>query len=82
MTKADYEHFDYLIIMDANNRRNLMRIIGRDPDNKVHRLLDFSKNPRDIADPWYTGNFDVTYDDIAEGCADFLKYIQDKLYPE
>ena len=82
VTKADYEHFDYLIIMDANNRRNLMRIISSDPDNKVHRLLDFSKNPRDIADPWYTGNFDVTYDDIAEGCADFLKYIQDKLYAE
>ncbi len=76
VTKADYEHFDYLLIMDENNRRNLMRIIGSDPDGKVHRLLDFSKNPRDIADPWYTGNFDVTYEDIARGCKDFLDYIQ------
>ncbi len=53
-----------------------MRIIGSDTDGKVRRLLDFSKNSRDIADPWYTGNFDVTYDDIAEGCQNFLDYIQ------
>ncbi len=76
VTKADYDHFDYLLIMDENNRRNLMRIIGSDPGGKVRRLLDFSKNSRDIADPWYTGNFDVTYDDISEGCQDFLDYIQ------
>ena len=76
VTKADYRHFDYLLIMDENNRRNLMRIIGSDPEGKVHRLLDFSKNPRDIADPWYTGNFDVTYDDIARGCKDVLDYIR------
>lgn len=76
VTKSDYDDYDYLLIMDANNRRNLMRIIGTDPENKVHRLLEFSKQPRDIADPWYTGNFDVTYDDIAEGCADFLRQVQ------
>ena len=75
VTKADYEYYDYLLIMDANNRRNLMRIIGGDPKHKVHGLLDFSSDPRDIADPWYTGNFDVTYEDIAEGCRDFLQYV-------
>ncbi len=75
VTKADYEYFDYLIIMDANNRRNLMRIISGDPEYKVHGLLNFSSDPRDIADPWYTGNFDVTYEDIAEGCRDFLQYV-------
>ena len=75
VTKADYEHFDYLIIMDENNRRNLMRIIGSDPEHKVYKLLDFSDNPRDIADPWYTGNFDVTYDDIDEGCRAFLEHL-------
>ena len=75
VTKADYEYFDYLIIMDANNRRNLMRILGSDPEHKVHGLLDFSRRPRDIADPWYTGNFDVTYEDIAEGCTDFLQHV-------
>ena len=76
VTKADYEHFDYLIIMDENNRRNLMRIIGNDPERKAYKLLDFSDNPRDIADPWYTGNFDVTYDDIDEGCKAFLNWVR------
>ena len=77
VTKADYEYYDYLLIMDTNNRRNLLRIIGSDPQDKVHGLLDFSSDPRDIADPWYTGNFDVTYEDIAEGCRDFLHFILD-----
>ena len=75
VTKRDYEHFDYLIIMDENNRRNLMRIIGSDYEHKVYKLLDFSSNPRDIADPWYTGNFDITYDDIVEGCEALLENI-------
>ena len=71
VTKADYEYFDYLIIMDANNRRNVMRIIGSDPEHKVHGLLDFSEQPRDIADPWYTGNFDVTYEGYCRGVYGF-----------
>ncbi len=71
-TKQDYKDYDYLLLMDEWNRRNLMRIIGSDPEHKVYGLLDFSENPRDIADPWYTGNFDVTYDDILEGCRTFL----------
>ena len=75
MTKADYEFDDYLLIMDANNRRNLMRIIGSDPDNKVHGLLDFSRRPRDIADPWYTGRFDETYKDVVEGCEGLLDFL-------
>ena len=72
---SDYDYYDYLLIMDENNRRNLMRIIGSDPENKVHGLLDFSDRPRNIADPWYTGNFDVTYDDIVEGCDTFLEHL-------
>ena len=72
VTKKDYEHYDYLIIMDENNRKNLMRIIGEDPIGKARKLLSFSQRPRDIADPWYTGNFDVTYEDIAEGCESLL----------
>ena len=75
VTPKDYEYYDYLLIMDENNRRNLMRIIGRDPEKKVYGLLDFSKHPRDIADPWYTGNFDITYDDVAEGCESFLRWL-------
>ena len=77
VTKADYADFDWLLIMDGNNHRNLMRIIGSDPEGKVHGLLDFSKRPRDIADPWYTGNFDVTYDDVVEGCETFLAHLKD-----
>ena len=61
--------------MEYRNIRNIDRIIGSDPEHKVYKLLDFSENPRDIADPWYTGNFDRTYDDILEGCEGFLNYL-------
>lgn len=75
VTTADYEHFDYLVIMDENNRRNLMRIIGSDHAGKVHTLLEFAGSNREIADPWYTGNFDETYDDVLEGCTALLKHL-------
>ncbi len=78
MTKKDYENYDYLIGMESRNIRNMNRIIGSDPDHKVYRLLDFSDRPRDIADPWYTGNFDVTYNDIKEGCEALLWHILEK----
>lgn len=73
LTKKDYKEYDYLIGMDSANIRNIKRIVGYDIDNKVHKLLDFTNNSRDIADPWYTGNFDRTYEDIVEGCEGFLK---------
>ena len=76
MTRDDYKKYDYLIGMDQMNIRNMMRIVGRDDEHKVVKLLDFGKNPRDIADPWYTGNFDVTYDDILEGCEALLEYLK------
>ena len=75
MTKKDYETYDYLIGMDSANIRNMRRIAGSDPKCKIHRFLDFGTRPRDIADPWYTGNFDETYDDIVEGCEAFLSYL-------
>lgn len=79
MEKGDYEKYDYLIGMEKYNLSNMYRILGmrpeEDEERKVRRLLDFGKRPRDIADPWYTGNFDVTYEDIAEGCEAFLEYI-------
>ncbi|GKH34476.1 hypothetical protein CE91St64_38830 [Faecalicatena contorta] len=75
MQKKDYAAYDYIIGMEYRNIRNIHRIIGSDPDHKVHRLLDFTVNPRDIADPWYTGNFDRTYDDIVEGCEGLLLHI-------
>ncbi|WP_101877143.1 low molecular weight protein-tyrosine-phosphatase [Lachnoclostridium edouardi] len=77
LRKKDYDDYDYLLGMDTWNIRNILRIVKSDPENKVHRLLDFSKEPRDIADPWYTGNFDVTYNDIVEGCQAFLDYLKE-----
>ena len=76
ITKADYQEYDYLLAAETYNIRNMMRIIGSDPDKKVYRLLDFSNSPRDIADPWYTGDFQITWDDIVEGCEGFLKYLE------
>ena len=78
LKKKDYREYDYLIGMDDWNIRNMLRILGGDPEHKVYKLLDFSDNPRDIADPWYTGNFDRTYDDIMEGCEGFLKYLMER----
>lgn len=78
MTKQDYEDFDYIIGMDTANIKNIMRIIGRDKDNKVYRLLAFANDSADIADPWYTGNFDITYSDVVRGCRGFLEYLQQK----
>ncbi len=75
VTKKDYEDFDYLILMDRENKRGLSRIISADPDGKVYMLLEFAGKDRDIADPWYTGNFDETYDDVVEGCGALLKYL-------
>ncbi len=75
MTSADYDRYDHIIIMDGNNRRNIMRIIGSDPQNKVRRLLDYTDRPRDVADPWYTGDFEQTWQDVSEGCAALLKQL-------
>ncbi len=78
MTAADYVRYDYIVIMDANNRRNLMRIIGSDPEGKVSRLMDFTDRPHDVADPWYTGDFELTYKDVDEGCRALLDHILDQ----
>ena len=66
-TKRDYDEFDYIIGMEARNVRDIMTFIDEDPDDKVCRLLDYTNNPRDIADPWYTGKLDITYQDVVEG---------------
>lgn len=76
MTQKDYEKYDYLLAMDANNLRNIKRIVGEDREQRIYRLLDFTTSPRDIADPWYTGNFDATYNDILYGCSSFLDYLK------
>ena len=73
MTRRDYEEFDYLLGMDGANIRNMTRIAGGDPKRRIHRVLDYSDHPRDIADPWYTGNFDETYTDLEEGLQAFCR---------
>ena len=75
MTKADYEYFDYLIGMDSANIRNMNRIVGCDKDGKIYKLPSFAGKGNDIADPWYTGNFDDTYRDVVVGCEAFLEYL-------
>ena len=76
VTKADYAEYDYLIGMDSANIRNMLRIFGGDPDGKVVRLLSYAGSERDISDPWYTGEFGTTYNDVLEGCTAFLRYLQ------
>ncbi len=74
--KDDYEKFDYIIAMEQRNIRDIYRIVGEDKENKIYRLLDFSNIPRDIADPWYTHNFEITYNEIVEGLENFLNYLK------
>ena len=78
ITRSDYGKDDYILGMEERNIRNILRIVGKDPEHKVKLLLDYSDAPRDIADPWYTGNFESTYRDVVEGCEGFLKYLETK----
>ncbi len=75
LNRRDYEEYDYFIGMDTWNMRNINRIFGGDPEGKVYKFLSFGSDGRDIADPWYTGNFDETYEDVVEGCEGFLAYL-------
>lgn len=72
MMRKDYERFDLLIGMDTWNIRNMTRICGGDPEGKIQMLLDFTNRPGDVADPWYTGNFEATWRDVLEGCTCLL----------
>ena len=75
MTKEDYYKYDYLIGMDTANIRNMNRIAGGDPEGKIYKLLTFAGSGRDVADPWYTGDFEATYRDVLAGCEGFLEFI-------
>ena len=77
ITDKDYSYFDYIIGMEESNIKQIKEIVGEDKENKIYKLLDFSSNPRDIADPWYTRNFDITYQDILEGLENFIKYLKE-----
>jgi Protein-tyrosine-phosphatase len=73
MTRADYQKYDLLIGMDSWNIRNMMRICGGDRQGKIRMLMDYTGRSRSVADPWYTGDFDETWDDVNEGCRALLK---------
>ena len=75
MRDNDYSRFDLLIGMDEWNIRNMTRICGGDPEGKIHKLLDYTKRKGDVADPWYTGNFEATWQDVTEGCQCLLNAI-------
>ena len=79
MTKEDYDKFDLLIGMDGANLRNMRRLYSNDSQKKLHLLLEFAGSDRDIADPWYTGNFDATYEDVLSGCAALLEQLKKSL---
>ena len=75
MTRADYDYYDYLIGMDSANIRNMTRIADGDPEGKIYKLLTFAGKGDDVADPWYTGDFDATYRDVLAGCEGLLKQL-------
>ena len=72
LRRSDYAGYDLFIGMDSANIRNLLRMLKGDPEGKIRKILDYTDRPGDVADPWYTGNFDVTYDDILHGCTALL----------
>ena len=78
VTKEDYEIYDYIVCMDRNNLRNIKRIIPQDPYNKISLLLDYTGECRDVADPWYTGDFNTTKNDVINGCRALLNKINTK----
>ena len=75
MTQSDYDKYDYLVGMDSANIRNMNRIAGGDPDGKIYKLLSFTGSSRDVDDPWYTGDFESTYQDVLAGCKAMLEQI-------
>lgn len=77
MTRADYLYYDKIIAMETYNLRNLRPMVGSDPEKKVSLLMDYTRRPGDVADPWYTGDFETAYQDILEGCQGLLKALKE-----
>ena len=76
MERSDYQKYDYIIGMDSWNYKNMLRIVGKDKEHKISLLLDYTDHPRDAADPWYTGDFEKTYEDVVAGCEGLLERIK------
>lgn len=78
ITKEDYEYYDYIVAMDYSNVRNLERMLGPDTEHKISMLLNYTNHPGQVADPWYTGDFGATWNDVLDGCQGLLKLILEK----
>jgi protein-tyrosine phosphatase len=78
ITKKDYENYDYIVAMDKSNLRNLRAMLGEDVQGKISLLMDYTSRPADVADPWYTGDFQATWEDVSEGCNELLTFIMKK----
>lgn len=78
ITKKDYEYYDYIVAMDQSNIRNLKTMLGDDKQGKISLLMDYTSRPADVADPWYTGDFQATWEDVNEGCKELLIFIMNK----
>ena len=78
ITKKDYENYDYIVAMDKSNLRNLRAMLGEDIQGKISLLMDYTSRPADVADPWYTGDFQATWEDVSEGCNELLTFIMKK----
>ena len=79
LESSDYDKFDYIIGMDTANIRNLNRMLNNDPEGKIYKLLSFAGSSRDIADPWYTGDFEATYKDVKAGCEGLLHTLAEEI---
>ena len=75
ITKNDYNKYDLIIVMEERNRRDLLRIIGEDTDNKIHLLMEYTNTLKNIDDPWYSGDFDTAFNEINEGCIGLYNYL-------
>lgn len=78
LKREDYENYDYFVGMDRANIRNMHIILKNDPENKIYKLMDFTARHGDVADPWYSGDFQTTFDDVTEGCKGLLEYLLSK----
>lgn len=78
MTKSDYDYYDYIIAMDSYNLRNMKRFTGDDEKKKVSLLMDYTARRGDVADPWYTGDFETARKDISDGCASFFNFLKNQ----
>lgn len=76
LRKDEYDKYNLIIVMEERNKRDVLRIVGEDKDNKIHLLLEYTNNLKDIEDPWYTGDFDTAYDEIYEGCIGLYDYLE------